>query len=95
MKERLIELIDLLSPKIIGITATTIQMPIAFELAKAAKEKDRGIVTVIGGAHVSAVPEEVAGNEYVVFASIGESEYTARELFKKSWQMKIHPVCRA
>ena len=41
MKERLIELIDLLSPKIIGITATTIQMPIAFELAKAAKEKDR------------------------------------------------------
>lgn len=83
MKERLIELIDLLSPKIIGITATTIQMPIAFELAKAAKEKDRGIVTVIGGAHVSAVPEEVAGNEYVDFASIGESEYTARELFKK------------
>ncbi len=45
------------SPDIVAITSTTSMIPDAYQVAKKAKEISRDIITVIGGPHVTFVPE--------------------------------------
>ncbi len=45
------------SPDIIGITSTTSMIPDAYAVAKMAKNISKDIVTIIGGPHVTFVPE--------------------------------------
>lgn len=63
---------------IIGITATTPLIKSAWKIAK--KAKKIGAITVIGGPHVSALPQESARLPFVDFVVIGEGEETMLEL---------------
>lgn len=63
---------------IIGITATTASIRSAWKIAKRAKKL--GAITIIGGPHVSALPEESACLPQVDFVCIGEGEETMLEL---------------
>lgn len=63
---------------IIGITATTASIKSAWKIAKRAKKL--GAMTIIGGPHVSALPEESAVLPQVDFVCIGEGEETMLEL---------------
>lgn len=67
-----------LSPDIVGFTAVTPTVNMAFNYARKAKEMGCAL-TVLGGPHASALPEEslVPGVDVVVR---GEGEYTMKEL---------------
>jgi anaerobic magnesium-protoporphyrin IX monomethyl ester cyclase len=52
----------------------------ALAVCEEARKVDPGIITVIGGSHPSALPEQVAQNSAIDFVVIGEGEYTFRDL---------------
>ena len=70
-----------LSPRMVGITSFTAQIFQAHAVAGIAKEVDPGIVTVIGGAHASALPEGTL-RQFPAFdlAVYGEGEETVCEI---------------
>ncbi|MDD5021375.1 MAG: radical SAM protein [Endomicrobiaceae bacterium] len=78
----LIDKVLLYEPDIVGITSTTFSFSSAKELAKQIKIAKPDIKIVIGGSHVSAVPEDVLSNECFDFGVIGEGELTFLELIQ-------------
>ncbi|MEO5361038.1 MAG: B12-binding domain-containing radical SAM protein [Nitrospirota bacterium] len=67
-------------PKIIGITATTPTYPNAVLIARLVKAFDSKIVTVIGGAHATCLPDECMNSGAFDYVCVGEGEYTLLEL---------------
>ena len=71
------------NPKYVGITASTIAIFNAAELAEMIKNQDDTIVVIIGGPHVTAVPEEtmIKFPQFNI-GVIGEGEVTIIDLLK-------------
>ncbi len=68
-------------PHIVGITATTPTIVYAFETARAIKEVDPRILTVLGGPHCSAIPFETMSEcSYIDICVVGEGEMTFHEI---------------
>lgn len=68
-------------PTIVGLTAFTLEILGAHEIAKIVKNYDNSIVTIIGGIHVSALPVETLQTyPYFDIAVFGEGELTLIEL---------------
>ena len=68
-------------PQMLGVTSTTVSFHCAKQLIALAKRVDPGIVTVLGGAHVSAVPRETLEELPELDAGVyGEGERTIAEL---------------
>lgn len=85
----LAEEISSYNPKLVGATATTCEIPATGEVMRMLKNKDNGLVTVIGGYHVSACPEMInpefarehgADTSKIDYAVLGEGERTMNEL---------------
>ncbi len=75
------EMIEAFNPDLIGITAVTISINNAAQLAKYIKEKRFQSPIILGGPHVTAVPEETLNRfPEFDFAVIGEGEETLLEL---------------
>lgn len=70
-------------PDIVGITATTAGIVAAGKLAQRIKEVRPGTFCIIGGCHVTALPEETL-NEFQDFdmAVTGEGEHTLEEILQ-------------
>ncbi len=70
-----------INPTYLGITSTTISIYNAAEVAKNIKEKNKNIIIILGGPHLTAVPEETMQRfpEFDV-GVIGEAEETILEL---------------
>ena len=69
------------APEIIGITAVTMNYPIASKILKDYKEIDGNIITVIGGPHVSFWAEEALREApWIDIVVRGEGEYTMLEI---------------
>lgn len=69
------------NPKYVGITAVTIDIYNAANLAKRLKELNPDLITIIGGVHVTAVPFETMERfEQFDLAVINEGEITITEL---------------
>jgi radical SAM superfamily enzyme YgiQ (UPF0313 family) len=64
--------------QIVGTTATTPVVPYAWEVLEEAKKL--GMVTMIGGPHVTCLPDESAALSYVDYVIRGEGEETVVEL---------------
>jgi anaerobic magnesium-protoporphyrin IX monomethyl ester cyclase len=79
-------------PDIVGITATTVGICASGELAAKVKKHITGALTVIGGCHVTAIPEETM-KEFPGFdiAIIGEGELTFHELLLRMQNGKEVP----
>ncbi len=71
-------------PKYVGITAVTISIYNALDLAKLIKRKNSGIKIIIGGAHITAAVEETVKRlgSFFDIAVLGEGEITIIELLK-------------
>jgi anaerobic magnesium-protoporphyrin IX monomethyl ester cyclase len=82
--ERIAEEIRRRKPDIVGISNPfTCQTQHASKVADIVKEIDRDVPTVVGGPHVSAVPEEfMTESKNVDFAVRGEGEYTMLDFVK-------------
>jgi anaerobic magnesium-protoporphyrin IX monomethyl ester cyclase len=75
-------------PDVAGVTATTVSFEAAKRVFKAVKETDDRIVTILGGAHVSALPRPtMAECEDIDVGVFGEGEDTIREAVEK---LEIH-----
>lgn len=66
--------------KIVGITSTTPTYPNAIRVARLLKAYDPSITIVMGGVHVTSLPEECAQETAVDFVAIGEGEQSMLEL---------------
>ena len=60
---------------VFALTSTTVCFPRAVFLAKKLKEKFPSIKIIIGGSHVSALPEQTMSFNCFDFGIIGEGEY--------------------
>jgi anaerobic magnesium-protoporphyrin IX monomethyl ester cyclase len=67
-------------PDIVGISAYTPTLYRALAIAKIVKETDPRILTVLGGPHPTACPEETVGDANVDVVVSGEGEITLEEL---------------
>lgn len=68
-----------LMPRVVGVSATTPSFPNAARVARFVKALSPSIVTIVGGAHASALPTEcltAGGFDYVC---VGEGEYAMAE----------------
>lgn len=70
-----------IAPDILGLSATTLSITHAARIAGAAKQLAPGLLVIIGGPHISAVPVETM-ERFTVFdvAVVGEGEETVLEL---------------
>lgn len=69
-----------IKPKLVGISFMTNQYKEALNISKLVKDTDRHIPILVGGPHVSSLPEEVIALESIDIAVIGEGERTILEL---------------
>lgn len=67
-------------PDVVGITSMTILAKDAYLIARTVKEINDAITVVMGGPHVSALPEEALRTGCVDVAVIGEGEHTMLEI---------------
>jgi len=70
------------SPDIVGISATTPTFGSSLLTARMMKQNLPQVPVIIGGAHVSALPEETMAYDCFDVGVIGEGEYTTLELIK-------------
>jgi len=76
----LAKIFDRIRPQIVGISFMTSQFCEALKASKVAKCANPAIPVIVGGPHVSALPEEVLSNDSIDFVVIGEGEDTMVEL---------------
>jgi radical SAM superfamily enzyme YgiQ (UPF0313 family) len=73
-----------LRPDYLGLSATTISVTNAGRIAQRVKALVPGVVTILGGAHVSAIPERtLAAFPSVDFAIVGEGEISLVDLLAR------------
>lgn len=80
--DEIIEKILELNPKYVGLTAVTISIFNAMEIAKKLKEKTNSIKIILGGPHITAAPYDTFKKfeTLIDIAVIGEAEITLIEL---------------
>jgi radical SAM superfamily enzyme YgiQ (UPF0313 family) len=71
------------APTHVGVTATTPQVPDALKVLQNVKKIAPACITIVGGPHASALPDEVAADVNIDLAVIGEGEETFAELLVK------------
>jgi radical SAM superfamily enzyme YgiQ (UPF0313 family) len=70
-------------PQFVGLTATTPDIGLSLEVCRLVKDHNASIVTIMGGPHVSALPEEVAQNSYVDYVVVGDGEKPLQEIIER------------
>lgn len=78
--KRLVSETKRFSPDFVGISSATVDFHKAVRLAKALKKKSRSVPIIIGGPHVTALPEEVMKFSCFDIGVVGEGEETVVEL---------------
>ena len=79
-----------LEPDLVGITMSATEHREGLEIARLAK--DRGAVTVLGGYHPTAIPDELLSHPQVDLVVRGEGEITMRELVEKGGPRGVHGI---
>jgi len=79
-REQVVSYVSSMSPKVIGMTAFTSTVKVAYRLLAAIKKAVPNALTVIGGPHVTFLPDEAVSQEGVDVAALGEGEETLNDL---------------
>ena len=83
-RSRFHEYFQHLKPKIVGVTSYTFNFSAAEKIVEEIKKIEPKTVTVMGGVHASALPEEILrSNSALDFIVVGEGEVTFLELCSK------------
>lgn len=69
-------------PDIVGVTATTPLFYEAVKISDKAKSVSKDIVTILGGAHASSLPEECLGESSFDIVVVGEGEKRIKDIIK-------------
>ena len=82
--KKALKIIKKFKPRIIGLHAYTSQVNNVDEFAKQTKNIDPSLVFVLGGPHVTALPDETIKRlAHIDVVVIGEGEYTILEIVEK------------
>ncbi|MEA2055534.1 MAG: radical SAM protein [Candidatus Thermoplasmatota archaeon] len=81
VQQTLEKYLDELKPDLVGISMSATEHSEGLEIARLAKKQ--GIMTVLGGYHPTAIPDELLSYPQVDFVVRGEGEVTTRELVVK------------
>jgi radical SAM superfamily enzyme YgiQ (UPF0313 family) len=81
LEESVKEFLLALKPDLVGITMSATEHSEGLEIARLAKAQ--GAMTVLGGYHPTAIPEELLSHSQVDVVVRGEGEITMRELVEK------------
>jgi len=73
------KLIKRYKPDIVGVTSMTPNFSIAKDVAKEIKSVNNNIITVVGGSHITALPNCIKNSSFDI-GVIGEGEFTFLEL---------------
>lgn len=76
----IVSILQEVRPKIVGISALTSLYHMALRVVRHVKMFDPSIVTVVGGPHATALPKDVAHEDFVNFVVRGEGEQTFLQL---------------
>lgn len=76
---------------LVGITALTAEIPSAYAIAD--KFREKGVPVVLGGIHVSALPEEAS--EHADAVVVGEAEYIWKDLLQDLGRGTLRRIYRA
>ncbi len=79
-KEELEKIVAEFAPEVVGISAMTLQIVQAFKAADFVKDASPGVITVLGGAHVSALPDLTLNNPHIDVIVHGEGDETFGQL---------------
>ncbi|MEM3249278.1 MAG: radical SAM protein, partial [Conexivisphaerales archaeon] len=79
-EEQVTSYVSSLSPKVVGMTAFTSTVKAAYRLLSAIKKAVPDALTVIGGPHVTFMPDEALSQEGIDVAAMGEGEATLDDL---------------
>ena len=82
--------LDLLKPDLVGISMSATEHSEGLEIARLVKKRDT--VTVLGGYHPTAIPDELLSYPQVDFVVRGEGELTMHELIMKKDAKSINGV---
>jgi radical SAM superfamily enzyme YgiQ (UPF0313 family) len=77
-----------INPDVVGISSTTPEFHLAKEIVKQVKAFNSKIITIIGGAHVSALPNESL-NEDIDYIVVGEGEHSIVRILKDKPKQRI------
>lgn len=80
------------NPDVVGFTAFTMEIASALKCAAAAKNYNPRIITIVGGAHASASPQEVLRDRNVDFIFRGEAEESLPLFLKKLGANDFHGI---
>jgi len=73
-----------LRPRVVGVTSYTFNFSVAQKIIEETKRAEPGVVTVMGGVHASALPQEVLRDTPALdLVVVGEGEYTFLELCRR------------
>jgi len=78
--DQVVSTVSSISPRIIGMTAFTSTVNVAYKLLAAIKKAVPNALTVIGGPHVTFLPDEALSQEGIDVVAIGEGEETLAEV---------------
>ena len=70
-------------PQFVGLTSTTPDIGLSLEVCQLIKDHNASIVTIIGGPHASALPEEVALNKWVDYVVVGDGEEPLSQIIER------------
>ena len=76
----IVEYVDRNHPDVVGVTATTPMYPGARQILSSVKEKHPQITTILGGYHLTALPEQTMAESATDIGVHGEGEQTIIEL---------------
>ncbi len=84
------KIIEKEKPDVVGVcTSETMFTPEAIKACDAVKKIDKNIITAVGGAHFSNLPDDtLKNNPSIDFVIVGEGEYTLLELVKEAEKSK-------
>ncbi|OGW79584.1 MAG: hypothetical protein A3G33_07250 [Omnitrophica bacterium RIFCSPLOWO2_12_FULL_44_17] len=88
-EEALFNAISEFSPDIVAASANTPAYPVVKDLMDQIKEKYPSIKTIVGGVHITSLPEEVGKEKYFDVAVIGEGDTVIRELISNEDLRKV------
>jgi len=70
-------------PDVVGVSAVTCTVNLAYKVCEMAKGVDTKILTVVGGPHPTFLPDEALSRDYIDVVVRGEGEETLKELLEK------------
>ncbi|MFH1229781.1 MAG: radical SAM protein [Candidatus Aenigmatarchaeota archaeon] len=92
--DALVKKVEELKPGVIGLTCTTPMVASVKRTSEALKKALPDSKIVVGGPHVTAVPEDLLKESYIDIAAIGEAEHTIVDLVKHIEENKSLKGCK-